>query len=80
MSIVIQKTRQLRMQKSKIRLVRRWTVLSFDSSALQPGLQNNLYKLWNRMSSGSYFPPPASACRSTSVMAARGLAVAEATL
>ena len=22
------------------------------------GLQDNLYKLWNRMSSGSYFPPP----------------------
>src|SRR6266540_3404288 len=21
-------------------------------------LQNNLYRLWNRMSSGSYFPPP----------------------
>ncbi len=21
-------------------------------------LQNNLYKLWNRLSSGSYFPPP----------------------
>ena len=21
-------------------------------------LKNNLYKLWNRMSSGSYFPPP----------------------
>lgn len=21
-------------------------------------LRNNLYKLWNRMSSGSYFPPP----------------------
>ena len=21
-------------------------------------LQSNLYKLWNRMSSGSYFPPP----------------------
>ena len=21
-------------------------------------LANNLYKLWNRMSSGSYFPPP----------------------
>jgi retron-type reverse transcriptase len=21
-------------------------------------LSNNLYKLWNRMSSGSYFPPP----------------------
>ena len=24
-------------------------------------LQNHLYKLWNRMSSGSYFPPPARA-------------------
>jgi RNA-directed DNA polymerase len=22
------------------------------------GLSNNLYKLWNRLSSGSYFPPP----------------------
>ena len=21
-------------------------------------LKNNLYKMWNRMSSGSYFPPP----------------------
>ena len=21
-------------------------------------LRNNLYKIWNRMSSGSYFPPP----------------------
>jgi RNA-directed DNA polymerase len=21
-------------------------------------LSNNLYKLWNRLSSGSYFPPP----------------------
>jgi RNA-directed DNA polymerase len=21
-------------------------------------LKNNLYKVWNRMSSGSYFPPP----------------------
>ena len=24
-------------------------------------LQNNLYKVWNRMSSGSYFPPPVRA-------------------
>ena len=24
----------------------------------EKGLENNLYKLWNRMSSGSYFPPP----------------------
>jgi RNA-directed DNA polymerase len=22
------------------------------------GLENNLYKLWNRLSAGSYFPPP----------------------
>ena len=27
----------------------------------EAGLQNNLYKLWNRMSSGSYFPPPVRA-------------------
>ena len=26
-------------------------------------LAANLYKLWNRMSSGSYFPPPVKACR-----------------
>ena len=24
-------------------------------------LKDNLYKLWNRMSSGSYFPPPVKA-------------------
>ena len=24
----------------------------------EEGLKNNLYKVWNRMSSGSYFPPP----------------------
>ena len=24
-------------------------------------LENNLYKLWNRMASGSYFPPPVKA-------------------
>jgi len=27
-------------------------------AAFDKDLQNNLYKLWNRMSSGSYFPPP----------------------
>jgi RNA-directed DNA polymerase len=27
-------------------------------AAFEKDLQNNLYKLWNRMSSGSYFPPP----------------------
>ena len=24
----------------------------------ETNLQNNLYKIWNRMSSGTYFPPP----------------------
>ena len=27
-------------------------------AAFEKDLQNNLYKIWNRMSSGSYFPPP----------------------
>lgn len=27
-------------------------------SAFEKDLENNLYKIWNRMSSGSYFPPP----------------------
>jgi len=27
----------------------------------EEGLRNNLYKIWNRMSSGSYFPPPVKA-------------------
>jgi RNA-directed DNA polymerase len=26
--------------------------------AFEEELANNLYKLWNRLSSGSYFPPP----------------------
>ena len=30
--------------------------LSLDDFAKD--LENNLYKLWNRMASGSYFPPP----------------------
>ena len=29
------------------------TIAEFEAD-----LENNLYKLWNRMSSGSYFPPP----------------------
>lgn len=29
------------------------TMKMFDAN-----LKNNLYKIWNRMSSGSYFPPP----------------------
>ena len=26
--------------------------------AFEKGLKNNLYKVWNRMASGSYMPPP----------------------
>jgi len=29
--------------------------------AFEANLKNNLYKLWNRMSSGSYFPLPVKA-------------------
>ena len=28
-------------------------------AAFEKDLKGNLYKVWNRMSSGSYFPPPA---------------------
>ena len=33
--------------------VDRQTIADFEAD-----LSNNLYKLWNRLSSGSYFPPP----------------------
>ncbi|MDA9544769.1 hypothetical protein ACM43_09435 [Bradyrhizobium sp. CCBAU 45321] len=39
LSIVIQKTRQLTMQKTAIRLTRRSAVRNFESSALQPDLR-----------------------------------------
>ncbi|MGZ3472813.1 MAG: hypothetical protein ACXVA6_22885 [Isosphaeraceae bacterium] len=29
-----------------------------DLDEFEAGLADNLYKIWNRMSSGSYFPPP----------------------
>jgi hypothetical protein len=29
--------------------------------AFEPDLRNNLYKIWNRMSSGTYFAPPVRA-------------------
>jgi retron-type reverse transcriptase len=29
--------------------------------AFEADLRNNLYKIWNRMSSGTYFPPPVRA-------------------
>jgi RNA-directed DNA polymerase len=28
-------------------------------AAFEQDVENNLFKLWNRLSSGSYFPPPA---------------------
>ena len=31
-----------------------------DLDAFESDLEGNLYKIWNRMSSGSYFPPPGS--------------------
>lgn len=34
----------------------RQTIAEFEND-----LRNNLYKLWNRMSSGSYVPPPVKA-------------------
>src|ERR1700726_3889887 len=30
-------------------------------AAFEADLKNNLYRIWNRMSSGSYFPPPVKA-------------------
>jgi RNA-directed DNA polymerase len=32
-----------------------------DLGQFETDLQGNLYKIWNRMSSGSYFPPPVMA-------------------
>jgi RNA-directed DNA polymerase len=36
-------------------------VAGVDSESVEPferKLKDNLYKMWNRMSSGTYFPPP----------------------
>jgi RNA-directed DNA polymerase len=32
-----------------------------DLKAFESDLKGNLYKIWNRMASGSYFPPPVKA-------------------
>ena len=32
-----------------------------DLQAFEGDLKSNLYKIWNRMASGSYFPPPVKA-------------------
>ena len=34
-------------------------------------LKNNLYKIWNRMSSGTYFPPPVRAVEIPKALGAR---------
>ena len=36
-----------------------WT--GSPSRTFEADLKNNLYKIWNRMSSGTYFPPPVMA-------------------
>ena len=41
------------------------TLAAFDKD-----LKNNLYRIWNRMSSGSYFPPPVLAVEIPNRMAA----------
>jgi RNA-directed DNA polymerase len=33
----------------------------YSIEKFETDLKNNLYKIWNRMSSGSYFPPPVRA-------------------
>ena len=38
---------------------REWT--GSRSAEFEKDLKGNLYKIWNRMSSGSYFPPPVRA-------------------
>lgn len=38
-----------------------WGVDQQSIEGFESNLKDNLYKLWNRMSSGSYFPPPVSA-------------------
>ena len=41
------------------RVPREWTTKTLDE--FEEDLKNNLFKIWNRMSSGSYFPPPVRA-------------------
>jgi RNA-directed DNA polymerase len=56
-------------QAGKYRLCRvvrkEWGLFgAYDSETIEDfetDLKNNLYRIWNRMSSGSYFPPPVKA-------------------
>ena len=43
--------------------------------AFEVDLQGNLYKIWNRMSSGTYFPPPVKAVEIPKVGGTRMLGV-----
>src|SRR5499427_4081426 len=43
--------------------------------AFEAGLRGNLYKIWNRMSSGTYFPPPVKAVEIPKVGGTRVLGV-----
>lgn len=46
-----------------------WGVDEVSIELFDTNLENNLYKLWNRLSSGSYFPPPV---RSVEIPKSRG--------
>ena len=39
------------------------------SRSFEKDLKNNLYRIWNRMSSGTYFPPPVRRWKSRNRMA-----------
>jgi retron-type reverse transcriptase len=53
---------------SKLEVYEAWKLVKANSGAggvdgetiesFEANLKNNLYKIWNRMSSGCYFPPP----------------------
>ena len=56
---------------SKVEVLQAWEKVKANKGApgvdgcsieeFEADLKNNLYKVWNRMSSGSYFPPPVRA-------------------
>ena len=43
-----------------------------DLDEFEADLKGNFYKIWNRMSSGSYFPPPVRAVRGPQAARRRG--------
>lgn len=56
---------------SKQQVVQAWELVKANAGSagvdqqsiddFEKNLKDNLYKIWNRMSSGSYFPPPVKA-------------------